>query len=540
MTSPLRDHAGGCELDVLVAPRAARSQLVGLHDDRLKVQLAAPPVDGAANAALCELLAGALALPRSAISIARGHASKRKTVRIAGLAAALARARLGLAALALLAGCTTELPFPVRVILPEGATDLDRADNLALELAPQGFVTSYQVRGTDFSLELSLEPDDVARTLALYLADGTELLAWGRSAPFVLLSPPGDLAVVLARPGVLSTWPGAAPDPDPDLLAARAPGRGLAVLDSAGDIAILSEFTYAIEIGARLDPAEGLPAPTDGVLVPDAAGDLWRVAWADGLRAYVYDPALDVWTTAEIVGAPGGPRSGAAAALGGPRDRLWIAGGDPESSLIELALARDEDGRAAATQLAALDAPRPGATVFPVLHGDLETPFVLGGAADLPAVSIPTAGLALGPVGAWTGIQCRQLDPVDVAGGIVRVLCLGGLRGDQPTADALLLNCPSDAAQTVVEERLNFLTTAVADPRLFADDLAVYAQGAASWQRIDRTGLTVTAATSPATRETGGHSITTGTGVTFLVGGKDADDRPVDRWWIFAPALPSP
>jgi len=65
------------------------------------------------------------------------------------------------------------------------------------------------------------------------------------------------------------------------------------------------------------------------------------------------------------------------------------------------------------------------------------------------------------------------------------------------------------------------------------------ASGSATWQRIDRGDLTVTATPSPATREAGGHSITIGTGVTFLVGGKDASDRPVDRWWIFAPALPS-
>ncbi len=151
---------------------------------------------------------------------------------------------------------------------------------------------------------------------------------------------------------------------------------------------------------------------------------------------------------------------------------------------------------------------------------------------------VPSAGLALGPAGPWTNLQCRQLDPSDA--GVVRVLCLGGLRGDQPTADALLLTCPPDPAGTTVVERPDFLLTPVADPRLFADDLAVYAQGSASWQRIGRTDLAVTAEASPATRERGGHSITTGTGVTFLVGGKDADDRPVDRWWIFAPALPSP
>src|SRR5690606_33254169 len=98
---PVREHARGCELDVLVAPRAARSQVVGVHDGPLKVQLAAPPVDGAANAALCELLSERLDLPRAAIEIARGATGRRKTVRISGLDPAAVRARLGLAVLLL-------------------------------------------------------------------------------------------------------------------------------------------------------------------------------------------------------------------------------------------------------------------------------------------------------------------------------------------------------------------------------------------------------------------------------------------------------
>ncbi|HZN91656.1 MAG TPA: DUF167 domain-containing protein, partial [Myxococcales bacterium] len=46
---------GGVELLVQVQPRASRSRVVGEHGGYLKVQLAAPPVDGAANAALLEL-----------------------------------------------------------------------------------------------------------------------------------------------------------------------------------------------------------------------------------------------------------------------------------------------------------------------------------------------------------------------------------------------------------------------------------------------------------------------------------------------------
>jgi uncharacterized protein len=89
-----RDVPGGVEIDVLVQPRASRTRVLGEHDGRLKVQLAAPPVEGEANAALVELLAGALGVRRADVAIARGETGRRKTVRVAGVSAADAVARL--------------------------------------------------------------------------------------------------------------------------------------------------------------------------------------------------------------------------------------------------------------------------------------------------------------------------------------------------------------------------------------------------------------------------------------------------------------
>jgi hypothetical protein len=92
-----RDGAGGAVLEVLVQPRASRSRLVGEHGGRLKVALAAPPVDGRANEALVELLAGLLGVRRAEVTIAAGEAGRRKTIRVSGVSAAEARARLGAA-----------------------------------------------------------------------------------------------------------------------------------------------------------------------------------------------------------------------------------------------------------------------------------------------------------------------------------------------------------------------------------------------------------------------------------------------------------
>lgn len=90
----VREVGGDVELDVVVVPRASRSRVVGIHGDRVKVQLAAPPVDGAANEELVGLFAALFEVPRRAVAIVRGETSRRKTVRIEGGDAVAIRRRL--------------------------------------------------------------------------------------------------------------------------------------------------------------------------------------------------------------------------------------------------------------------------------------------------------------------------------------------------------------------------------------------------------------------------------------------------------------
>ena len=63
----------GARLELLVQPRASRSRVVGPHGDRLKVQIAAPPVDGAANAAVVALVAAEAGVPKRAVTLVRGR-----------------------------------------------------------------------------------------------------------------------------------------------------------------------------------------------------------------------------------------------------------------------------------------------------------------------------------------------------------------------------------------------------------------------------------------------------------------------------------
>ena len=78
----LAERGGACVLDVSVSPNAKRTQADGLHDGALRVRLAAPPVDGKANQALVDWLAGELGCPKRAVELLRGQAARRKQLKI--------------------------------------------------------------------------------------------------------------------------------------------------------------------------------------------------------------------------------------------------------------------------------------------------------------------------------------------------------------------------------------------------------------------------------------------------------------------------
>ena len=82
-------------LQVQVQPRASRTEVAGPHGGALRVRLAAPPVDGAANAELVAFLARRLRVPKAAVTIVRGESGRRKVVEVAGVGVAEAAAALG-------------------------------------------------------------------------------------------------------------------------------------------------------------------------------------------------------------------------------------------------------------------------------------------------------------------------------------------------------------------------------------------------------------------------------------------------------------
>ena len=71
-------------VDVQVVPRASRVAVGPAVGNRLRVAVTAPPVDGAANAAVIDALARAFGVRRAAVRIVRGETGRRKTVEIEG------------------------------------------------------------------------------------------------------------------------------------------------------------------------------------------------------------------------------------------------------------------------------------------------------------------------------------------------------------------------------------------------------------------------------------------------------------------------
>jgi uncharacterized protein (TIGR00251 family) len=94
MPTYLSERDGSALVRVRLQPRAGRDEIVGERDGTLVVRVSAPPVDGRANEALCRLLAKAAGVAPGRTSVVKGASARDKVVRLEGLAAADAGARL--------------------------------------------------------------------------------------------------------------------------------------------------------------------------------------------------------------------------------------------------------------------------------------------------------------------------------------------------------------------------------------------------------------------------------------------------------------
>ena len=81
----LQTSGDDLRLEVIVAPRASRTRIMGIHDNRLKIQLAAPPAEGQANKALVRFVSELLDVPSAQVEIVGGASSTRKSLRLYGV-----------------------------------------------------------------------------------------------------------------------------------------------------------------------------------------------------------------------------------------------------------------------------------------------------------------------------------------------------------------------------------------------------------------------------------------------------------------------
>lgn len=84
----------GVRIWVRVQPRASSNEIAGRHGDAIKVRLTAPPVEGAANESLVELLSATFDIPKRAITIVAGTSSRSKIVELAGITEERVRSRM--------------------------------------------------------------------------------------------------------------------------------------------------------------------------------------------------------------------------------------------------------------------------------------------------------------------------------------------------------------------------------------------------------------------------------------------------------------
>lgn len=78
----IQDQGARCVLTLHIQPGAKKSEIVGQHGEALKIRLAAPPVDGKANAALLAFLAKTLGLAKSDVRLKTGDTSRHKRVEV--------------------------------------------------------------------------------------------------------------------------------------------------------------------------------------------------------------------------------------------------------------------------------------------------------------------------------------------------------------------------------------------------------------------------------------------------------------------------
>jgi uncharacterized protein len=91
---PISQKGDAVCLSVRVQPRSSKSGVAGMYGEQIKICLKSAPVENAANKECCELLAKALGVPRSSVSVMNGASSRSKVLKVEGVTPSAVRAAL--------------------------------------------------------------------------------------------------------------------------------------------------------------------------------------------------------------------------------------------------------------------------------------------------------------------------------------------------------------------------------------------------------------------------------------------------------------
>lgn len=430
-------------------------------------------------------------------------------------------------------GCeAVTLDVEIGILYPDDTSPLASTNNVTVTLSPNGFTETFAANGTDFALDVELEPDDEERTLAIYLARDESLLGYGETPPFSYETAAGaGIEVFIGFPGSVATLPASFDLPDGSTVAAAAGDLGVVALGSDGSTLFLDAYTLTFKGATSLDRAA--PAADDGLFFGDSQRGATRIGVSNGVNAARFSVASNEWTDldfSDFADTAQVDRTGAATLGVAGADDVYVFGGGEALDVLRI------DVTTAQVEVMPwqLDTPRPHAVAAWLGPAEDRLAIVIGGAAseDDPIAWSPTLGVGSSLTAAWTDLRCVAVPDADAPASI---LCAGGSRDDAPTADAIRITAIDGAV--LVEELPQTFPEPPGDVRWFQDGQAVYAQGAGRLFRIDRQTQLVSEPPSSSPRIAGGTLASLPSGRVALVGGTDATGAPVDAWQVFSPEI---
>lgn len=542
------EDADGVTFDVLVQPRASRAKVGPEHDGRLKVAVTAPPVDGEANAAVVELVAKALGVGKRAVEVVAGASSRRKTLRVTGVARA---AVLALATIC--AACNGESgTIKLSLVEPVGMTHVGHdgdVDVIRVTLtSPREAHEATRNASGGFDLGFDVDASgDVGRILIEGFANGQQTpIVVGESPLLPIQSIDANIAIYVAPPNSLTVSPTTllAARSDMTVVALSAGAAMIGGLDANGipskSVELYNAFSHTDTglvdlIDARVGMAAAVTNNGQIVLFGGAASeggaptnDYWRI-----------DPAIPPSgsiTMLDVAAASLARDHARALPLGAD---TFIVSGTPAASLAAgtnaIAAITDPNGAMVAPTGASVVAsdgvvsavfvdganPASGLVIF---HGE---------AVSTPAVTSATVARTGHAITGLPGGDAAVLGGADTATGTADadIVRLDVLSGEASIARTL---APRFHAAVASTDRF-LLSAGGTDDAVGTTALGTADLLDSASTTLDSVPLTV----DPEVVRIGGAAIALPTEQILVIGGVDAAGAPVGQIQLFTPALPA-